>query len=260
MTSSSGSGDRILAIIDLYTQERSEWLPEDMMQALGYSRPTLYRYLKSLKDAGFLVSLPNRGFALGPRVTELDFLMHRTDRLIDLGRPAIKDLARQFSCSAFITRWYGEKLLCVTSEVSAPKAISSYPRGRPMPLGRGAISHVIIANLPKLQRDELVARYCDEFKCAGWGTSEEEIQNDLLKVRRRGFAVARGEVTKGVIGIAAPILSGKDSPDAALCLTIEQSLVDDAFLKTISASLSQHARTISIALNSITPNPSSKNE
>ena len=82
MSSISGSGERILAILDLFREERPEWSPEEMMHTLGYSRPTLYRYLKTLKDAGYLVSLPGQGLTLGPRVTELDFLMQRSDPLI----------------------------------------------------------------------------------------------------------------------------------------------------------------------------------
>ncbi|MDO7660234.1 MAG: helix-turn-helix domain-containing protein [Paracoccaceae bacterium] len=248
MTSSSGSGDRILAIIDLFTEERPEWLPDEMMQALGYSRPTLYRYLKSLKNAGFLSSLPNQGFTLGPKVTELDFLMQRADLVVAKGQPALKDLARQFVCSAFITRWYNDKILCVASEVSTATPLSSYQRGRPMPLSRGAISRVIVANLTKNQRLNFISRHLEEARLAGWGSSFEEINNGLLKERRSGVAVAYGQVTAGVVGIAAPILTGKDAPIAALCVTVEQSLITDDLLGHIKISVAQHARTISISL------------
>lgn len=64
MRSVSGSGERLLAILGLFSEETSEWTPEDMMQELGFSRPTLYRYLKTLKDAGYLVSLPQAGYTL----------------------------------------------------------------------------------------------------------------------------------------------------------------------------------------------------
>ena len=90
-----------------------------------------------------------------------------------------------------------------------------------MPLSRGAISRVIVANLTKNQRLNFINRHLEEARLAGWGSSFEEINNGLLKERRSGVAVAYGQVTAGVVGIAAPILTGKDAPIAALCVTVE---------------------------------------
>ena len=50
---SAASGDRILAILDLFTEDRLEWHPDEMMAELGYSRPTLYRYLRRCATRGF---------------------------------------------------------------------------------------------------------------------------------------------------------------------------------------------------------------
>ena len=213
MTSVSSSGERILAILDLFSEAHPEWTPEAMMARLGYSRPTLYRYLKTLRDAGFLVSLPQAGWTLGPRVTELDFLMQRADPLIRAGAGELRALAARFPCSAFLVRWYGTRLLCVASEVSAPRPRSSYPRGRPMPLGRGAISRAIVAHLPRRERDALLA--LPEFAGTDAGL--------LRQVRRDGTATARGEVTPGVVGVAAPILAADRAPIAALCLTSDET-------------------------------------
>jgi DNA-binding IclR family transcriptional regulator len=52
--------ERVLAVLEVFCEERLEWTPEDLMRELGYSRPTLYRYLKILKDAGFLMSTEGR--------------------------------------------------------------------------------------------------------------------------------------------------------------------------------------------------------
>ena len=69
--SETNSFERMLAILGLFTETRLEWTPEALMAKLGYSRPTLYRYLKTLKDNGLLVGRPNSGFTLGPKVVEI---------------------------------------------------------------------------------------------------------------------------------------------------------------------------------------------
>jgi DNA-binding IclR family transcriptional regulator len=247
MSSVSTSGARILAILDLFSEDRPEWTPDGLMERLGYSRPTLYRYLKTLKDAGFLVSLPQAGYTLGPRVTELDFLMQRSDPLIRAGAPHLRRLAATFPSSAFLVRWYGRRILCVASEVSAREPRSSYPRGRPMPLGRGAISKAIMANLPRREREALVSDFLAEFRRAGTGGTAAEVLEELRAVRRAGVAVARGEVTPGVVGVAAPVMADR-MPIAAICVTSDTSVIDDARLDAICAEVRATAASISAAL------------
>ncbi|MCJ9754956.1 helix-turn-helix domain-containing protein, partial [Neorhizobium sp. BETTINA12A] len=139
--------ERLQAVLEVFTEDRLEWTPEELMEELGYSRPTLYRYLKILKDSGFLTSMPNTGFTLGPRVVEMDYLLRKSDNLILSGAPYLQKLTGRYECTALLVRWYGEKILCVDSISSSREAISSYPRGRPMPLSRGAIGRSIVAFL-----------------------------------------------------------------------------------------------------------------
>jgi len=243
MSSVSGSGERVLAILDLFDEERPEWTPEEMRAALGYTRPTLYRYLRTLREAGFLAALPGAGYTLGPRVTELDFLMRRSDPLIAAGRPHLHRLAARFPGTALLVRWYGRKLLCVAAEESAPQPLSGYPRGRPMPLARGAISRAILAFLPRRDQEALVAEHESEF-----AAPREEVLALLRKVRRDGVAVAWGEVTPGVVGVAAPILAADRAPVAALCLTSDAATMEEARLAAIRATIPAMAGEIAAAL------------
>lgn len=248
MTSVSGSGERILAILDLFSEDRPEWTPDEMMARLGYSRPTLYRYLKTLKDSGYIASLPDASYSLGPRVTELDFLMTRADPMIRAGKPELEDLAARFPGSAFLVRWYGSKLLCVASVVSSETPRSSYPRGRPMPLGRGAISRAIVAFLPARERRRLVREYLAEFAGAGVGTTVDDVLNVLRDVRRQGVATAWGEVTPGVVAVAGPILASEQNPHGAVCLTSDVADVSPARLDEIRSAVRAVSRSVSAAM------------
>src|ERR1043165_7431038 len=100
------SVERVLAVLEVFSEERLEWTPEDLMRELGYSRPTLDRYLKTLKDTRFLISPRDSGFTLGPRVVEMDYLTRRSDPLVLLGAPYLKQLTAAWSCTAMVLRWY----------------------------------------------------------------------------------------------------------------------------------------------------------
>ena len=245
------SATRIMAILDVFTEDRLEWTPEELMAELGYSRPTLYRFLKTLREAGFLTSLPNAGFTLGPRVVEMDFLMRKSDRLALSGQPYLDQLVAAYPCSSLLVRWYGAKLLCVASECSTPDPVSSYPRGRPMPLARGAISRAIMAHLPRRQLLPLIADNLAELSNIGLGEDIDEVMTSMRQVRRQGYALAQGEVTHGVYGVAAPIFDAGAAPIAAICVTIKARDVAKGQLRDICAAIRETGINLSRNLGAI---------
>jgi DNA-binding IclR family transcriptional regulator len=240
--------EKVLAVLEVFSEDRLEWTPEELMEELGYSRPTLYRYLKTLKEAGLLSSMPNTGFTLGPKVVEMDYLMRKSDRLIINGSAHLKNLTSKYSCTALLVRWYGNRLLCVDSDTSTKNPLSSYPRGRPMPLGRGAIARSIMAFLPRRHLVPLVERTLDDLRTIGLGHSVEDVMEQLKKVRKAGVSVAYGEVTPGVVGIAAPVFDAGRSPVASVCVTIAGNLVDGAEIERIAADVKAAARDVSDSL------------
>ncbi|CCE08777.1 Transcriptional regulator, IclR family protein [Bradyrhizobium sp. STM 3843] len=239
----TNSQDRVLAVLDLFSESRPLWTPEELMRELGYTRPTLYRYLKSLKDIGLLMSTRGGRFTLGPRVVEMDYLSRRADPLVATAAPHLARLTAAHPCTALIVRWYGDKMLCVASQSSAPNPISSYPRGRPMPMGRGAIARSIMAFLPKPQLVPLISRYAHDLRQVGVGATPEDILAAFKRIRRAGVAVAFGEVTPGAVGIAAPILDA-GYPVASLCVTVGGQQASGELIDRISAEVREAARQI----------------
>lgn len=246
--SGMSSVEKVIAILDLFTEERLEWTPEELMQTLGYPRPTLYRYLKTMKEAGLLASLPGAGLTLGPRVVEMDYLMRQSDPLVRHGQAHLEALSRAYPCTALLVRWYGQRLLCVASECSTPNPISSYPRGRPMPLARGAISRSILAFLPRRQMMAMIESNLEELGAVGLGATPAEIAERMRQVRRAGYAVAYGEVTPGVVGIAAPVFDAAKTPIASLCATVPGTLITSDRIEEISAQIRAAADAISAHL------------
>lgn len=249
--SGTNSAERILAILDLFTEKQLEWTPEQLIEALNYSRPTLYRYVKLLREAGLLSSLPQGGLTLGPRVVEMDYLMRKSDPLLAHGQAILEFLTDRYPCSAMLVRWHGEKLLCVASECSAEKPVTSYPRGRPMPLARGAISRSIVANLPRRRQQAMVGSLLKELRQVGLGNTVDEVLESMRQVRVAGVAVAHGEVTPGVIGVSAPVFDGGKAPIAALCVTLTGHEVPPDYLPQIMEDVRDRGRMLSGKLSAI---------
>lgn len=244
----TNSLERVLAVLDVFSETRLEWTFEELMVELGYSRPTLYRYLKTLKDAGFLTSSHGGGYTLGPRIVELDYLVRKSDTLVLAGAPHLRNLADRRPCTALLVRWYGDKILCVASESSTDRPTSSYPRGRPMPLGRGAIARSIMAYLPRAHVSRLIRRNFDELRSVGLGRTEDEIRKNIGRVRRIGYAIAHGEVTPGAIGVASAILDAASHPVASCCVVLSGNLLTGAMIDRLGEEVREIAGLIQAAI------------
>lgn len=243
--SETNSLERMLGLLALFEEARPEWTPEELMRRSGYSRPTLYRYLKTLKEAGLIVSVNQAAYTLGPKIVELDYLLRNADPLVLESRQALERLAGRYPGTAFISRWYRDRVLCVASVQSSDEAVSSYPRGRPMPLGRGAASHAILAFLPRRQVLPLIDARLADFRAIGFGSTREAVLTRFRAIRRQGYVTARGEVTPGVVGTAAPVFDNGTAPIASLCLTMAERDADAAGGEALGRAVAETAAALS---------------
>ena len=71
---------RMLAVLDLFDEQRLSLTAEAIVDALQVSQPTAYRYVKLLTEAGLLQRQGAAHYTLGPRIVVLDHLIRRADR------------------------------------------------------------------------------------------------------------------------------------------------------------------------------------
>ena len=249
---SRNSLERMLSVLSLFTEDRLEWTPEEMIERLGYARPTLYRYLKTLSEAGLLSSQPPARYTVGPKVVELDYLVRMSDPLILAGAGVVERLTRQFTSTGLLLRWYRDRILCVHSQCSMKPPRSSYQRGRPMELDRGSIPRSIIAHLPKRKAQPLIEQHLEDYRSIGFGSTMEEVAAGMRKIRRDGYAVARGEVTPGLIGTAAAIFGQGTTPIGSFCLTVSAADYSEKELNDVALAVRDAAAEISAVLRSAT--------
>ena len=217
----------MLEILDLLEEQDSRWTPEHMMQRLGCPRSTLYRYLRVLANAGLVTSLPDVGYTLGPRIAELDYGMRSSDPLIVRGRPVLEALIKEIPGVGLLCRYYRDRVLCVHQESGGTGLRSGYERGRAMPIGRGAASRVILAHLKLAQLRQLYERQSRDFQRIGMGRNFEQVSAYLRDIRKQGFCVSRGEVTRGVIGVAAPVFDSEGTVIGSLSVTVPETGVSE---------------------------------
>ena len=208
---------RVLGILDLFTPESAVWTADQLVERLGVARATIYRYVRALCDAGFLVPVSGAGYVLGPRFIEFDRSIRLADPLLQIVPPVMAELRAAVSGAQLLCAFYGLRVMTVLQDRTDPAITMSMERGRPFPLFRGSPSRVILAHLPPYQLRNLFLHHQREIVAAGLGDTWPEFRDGLRTIRRTGYLVA-SDIDKDLLGISAPIFHAPGAVAASLCL------------------------------------------
>lgn len=221
--------DKALAVLRLFSLAEPQWTVEAMAGRLAVPTSTAYRYCRSLAEMGLIVAISAGHYAIGPAVIELDRLARRTDPLLLAAQIPIDELSRRAPENHFVllSRLYRRQVMCVDQRQRGQYLMDlSYERGRPMPLYRGSVSKVILAHLPARTLNRCFVDDFTQIADSGLGTDLETFRLRLKEIRRAGFAVTRGEVDPGVMGISAPVFFPDGDVMASVSLVLPDSSLD----------------------------------
>jgi DNA-binding IclR family transcriptional regulator len=208
---------RVLGILDLFTPDTPVWTVDALVEHLSLGRATIYRYVKALCDAGFLVPVAGAGYVLGPRFIEFDRSIRLADPLLQIVPPVMAELRDVVNGGQLLCAFYGLRVLSVLQDKTDPNITMSMERGRPFPLFQGSPSRVILAHLPTYQLRNLALNHRAAIAAAGMGENWAEFRDGLRAIRRTGYLVA-SDIDKALVGISAPIFHAPGAVAASLCL------------------------------------------
>jgi DNA-binding IclR family transcriptional regulator len=198
---------RMLDVLSLFKPEQPVIDIDIVCSQLGYTPASAYRYVRELARVGLLVRLP-RGYALGPRVIELEQHMIRFDPLLAASRDLVDGLVAQTGLELLISELYGDTVITILQKSGLDPQGLNFGRGTPMHLFRSATSRVILAYLlPRQMRKLFDSAQPGELAAAG--ATWKEFTKSMLQIRKDGYCVSRGELDPGKSGIAAPIFDEK---------------------------------------------------
>jgi DNA-binding IclR family transcriptional regulator len=219
---------RYVSVLRLFDEEHSEWTVSQIAAALAVPASTVYRTVREMLAAEFLEPTTEAHYRLGARFIEFDRLVRVTDPLYREGTAVLRDVVVQarVPCVAILARLYDDTVMCIADYRATEDSVyTSYERGRPRPLTRGATSKVILAQLPPRR---LVKLLDNTSKKAGPSAkNESKFRDELVGIRKRGYAITRGEVDKHVVGIAAPVSVPERALTGSISLVVPAAILDE---------------------------------
>ncbi len=199
--------ERAVALLHRFTADPVVDL-EGAARHLNVPRSTAYRLLRSLETGGLLVYDPGRrAYRLSLAVARLAQAALSHIDLRSVARPFLQRLAQQTGESAFLLVVQGRSAVVIDTVTSDAPLKLTYPVGTPWPLHAGASNKVLLAHLPPEEVDEILAGPLPRVTLRTV-TDPRRLRAELARIRQRGYAYSRGELTPGVVGIAVPLLYG----------------------------------------------------
>ena len=234
-------GLRILLTI----ADRGEIRADDLGATLDMSMSTVYRYLRTLTEFGF-VERHGGGYGLGPRLLIGTGPNVSSEELIRVADPLLDMLAQETGETAIISRRIGLSAVCLHEIPSAHELRVSLGAGHSGPLDRGAIARVLLAYAPEDVLEEVIAAAAQPG-ADGDGTRardyERQLREDLGEIVAGGIARSAGEYLTGSVAMAVPIMRD-DGIVAAIGVIGPEARCGLAWRARVSRSLPEAARSI----------------
>lgn len=206
---------RGLTLLQLIADGREGVAVRELAAVMQLPRSIVQRLLYTLEAEGFLERHPSQvGYRLAIKMWSLGCAAVRRLDVREAARPELEQLAAKTSETCKIGVLDGHEVVYVDGIESA-QAVRAY-----IPIGGRAEAHciatgkAILAYLPPERLARAIDAMRRHVKTAAIGTPA--FAAELEQVRKRGFAVNRGERNQEVGAVAAPIFDARG--DVAACI------------------------------------------
>lgn len=238
------SPSKVLSILSLFTSAHPVWQPEEICQALHFTRATGYRYIKELVDFGLLKKVLAGSYSLGARIIELDYQLRQSDPVMRAADPVMHELSLQTDKEVVLTALINRWQIIDTHHVHALRPVTAWvarSRGRQRPLFQAGASKTLLAWLPRHQQRQIYQQHAQDIMTHGMGESWEAFRAKLDQIKKAGFYMSRGEIEPNVGAAVVPVFNPDGENVAALNLLDTQENIDRADRARVKAVLEDAA-------------------
>lgn len=223
---------------------------EEIAAITKWPKSSVYRFVRILRDRGLLSLDPqSKKYRLGPVLYQLG--RGGGPDLGELAQPALERLTKESGESSFLSvrsGWETRYAACV----EGPERIRfTAPLGKAVPLYAGASARVILAFMEE-EEQKMYLRSVDLKRlCTATIQDRKKLEQSLLLIRRRGYALSQEEVYRGAWGLAAPILDEQGVAIASLAITGVKFRLPQKRLPRFISMIREAAREISERLKKV---------
>jgi IclR family transcriptional regulator, acetate operon repressor len=208
--------ERALDVLICFIGADGELGVSDIARQLGIDKSSVHRFLVALKRKGFVVDNPRtRRYGLGFRALELGRALSLQMNLEQQALPFLRELRDAIGETTGLSVRVGSQRVHIIQVESLHEIRRSVQIGRPFPLHVGANGKVLLAALPREERDAVLATSLADGPTLS-PAAVEDLKQEIEETARRGYSITEGERVPGSRSMAAPVWTGRGDVIALL--------------------------------------------
>jgi IclR family pca regulon transcriptional regulator len=197
---------RGMAVIRCFSAANPVLTIAEVAKAAGLNRATARRFLHTLEADGYAGS-ENGRYSLRPQVLELGYAYLSSisvDRLVHRQLLQLADQLRE-SCSAGVLDGH-DVVFVERAQTSHPRVMTlALHVGTRIPAYLTALGRVLLAGLPDDELDEYLRTAELRRETANTVIEREELHEQILSVRTKGYYIMDQEIEIGIRAAAVPV-------------------------------------------------------
>ncbi|MGB9857487.1 MAG: IclR family transcriptional regulator [Dictyoglomaceae bacterium] len=214
-----GSAEQTLDILEYIILCGREVSLKEISEEIGLHISTVYRYLSTLMERGYVRKTPNGFYKPGFRILELSSYILQSLDLRDIARPFLIELMENTKQTVHLTIKDGYEGVYI-DKVEGPGTLPMMSRvGMRMPLYSTSFGKVLLAYSSEdyikdyLKKVPLIPRTNKTI------IDKDKLKEELKKVRKQGYAFDNEENERGIKCIGAPIFDFSQKAIAAVSIS-----------------------------------------
>lgn len=185
----------------------------ELAEVLDFPKSTVHVHLKTLQNCGYVVR-DGDGYRVSYRFLEIGGGQRARGNLYDIASGEIDKLSDESGELALLAIEEAGRAVILRKSGNHDSIDDNTPVGGRLPLHSTALGKAILAHRPSGEIDAIIARHGLTEEGPKSITSRKELMDDLREIREREYAISDEEYSKGVRGVASPIVIDGESVSA----------------------------------------------
>ena len=197
--------DKAFDILECFLDSGPELTLKELSEMTGLYKSRILRICGTLMAHGVLIRLQRSTYRLGPKLMSLGKAYERSNTLISLARPDLRELAVLTGESTSLFVIDGTKRLCLVREEGPSPIRYSITEGERLELHAGAGGKALLAFAPEKIRNRVLSGKKLKKLTTATFVKREQLEKELETIRKDGYAISKGERTSEAASIAVPV-------------------------------------------------------
>jgi len=243
------SVEKALRLLECFTVDKPQLSTTDLVEKLAIPKVSVYRFLRVLVDRGFITqNKQTKKYRLGLKMFELGSIVLREFALREAAFPLIAELSKRSGETVHLGVLDDQQVVSIEGVESDQSLRISLPVGRRVYLHSTGIGKAILAFLPDSEIQRIVEQKGLPKFTANTIVDPDQLMEDILLTRRRGYAIDDEENEPEIRCVAAPVFDSGRRALASISISGPSVRIQRARIPELASLVVEASRKISNSL------------